>query len=88
MSQPNDTRNTPKQAPRSFHLEISFRCETRLGKSFCGGCLLISRKNGVHALNESVELRHVLAEEVLGLLVADVSILGDQSALELNVRLD
>jgi pyruvate/2-oxoglutarate dehydrogenase complex dihydrolipoamide dehydrogenase (E3) component len=50
--------------------------------------LLVSRKNRVDALNESVELHHVVPEKLFGLLVGDDAILGDQAGLELNVRLD
>ena len=51
-------------------------------------CLLAAWKNRIDALNESMELRHVLAEKTLSFHVCNNTIFRDQSALKLNVGFD
>ena len=50
--------------------------------------LLVPRQHCIHPGDERSELLDVLPEELLGRLVGDPPVLRDQSALELNVRLD
>ena len=50
--------------------------------------LLIPRQHCIHPGDEPGELLHVLPEELLGGLVGDAPIVGDQTAFELHVCLD
>ena len=70
-------------ARRSYFAFLPFRAT-------CGRepPLLIPRQRCIHPGDEPSELLDVLPEELLGGLVGDAPIVGDQAAFELHVRLD
>ena len=45
-------------------------------------------QHGIHARDEAVELPHVVLQEFSRSFVGNLTILGNQAGLELNVRLD
>src|SRR3954447_1331371 len=50
--------------------------------------LLIPRQDGVDPGDERSEVFHVLPQELLGRLVRDAAIIGDQALFELDIGLD
>ena len=67
------------------NIRVPFRFARRVDED---RTLLVPRQHCIHPGDEPSELLDVLPEELLGGLVGDAPVLGDQAAFELNVRLD
>src|SRR4029079_18625745 len=48
----------------------------------------VTRQRGVHPPNKSVELGHVVTKKILHRIVGDLTVIGDETGCELDVRLD